>query len=324
MDHSDLVVQPCRTVSPPMHARARGWSVAVFARNEGQSIARCLEALANAARGQDTHVTVLLNGTTDDSPERAAAALRATGFSGRIYTIDEGDKANAFNQFVHRLRPPAATYFFVDAYAAVAKDSLARLDGSLRAEPRALAAAAVPSTGRSAASLRDRMAREPGVHGSLFALRGSFLDRITAKGLHLPLGLYRGDGMVGAFVLHDLDAMGGGWRHERLAVDPGATWEAPSLRPWLWRDLMRHWRRLVQQGRGRLQTAAIRDLIYRAGFEALPDDADALALRWVAAAPGNRPRFWRDPLAAIALVRMRHQRPRADLTPRLLLEVRAP
>lgn len=299
---------------------ASRWSAAIFARNEGPVIARCIQALEKAGRGAELHITVLLNGTTDGSTAEAQAALRRSGLNGRIYTIAEGDKANAFNQFIHGLRPPAATYFFIDGYAAVAPDALGRLDAALTAAPHAQAAAAVPSTGRSAAQLTEAMQRQPGLHGSLFALRGTFVDRLAALGLRLPLGLYRGDGLIGSFVLHDLDAAGGGWHGERLAVEPRATWAAPSLQPWRLRDLRRHWRRLVQQGRGRLQWSAVRETIYPAGFTALPQDADAQVLRWIAAGRGRRPSFWRDPFAALALAQMRSASPRRDLTPRLIAE----
>ncbi|PZW46773.1 glycosyl transferase family 2 [Humitalea rosea] len=305
-------------------ASAAEWSAAVFARNEAPSLAACLRALARAGEGVDLRVTVLLNGSTDGSAEIAVAALRETGLRGSVHAIAQGDKANAFNQFIHRLRPEAATYIFVDGYAAVAPGALRHLAARLRDAPQAQAAAAVPSTGRSAAFLTRQMLEEPGLHGSLFALRGSFVARLASLGLRLPVGLYRGDGLVGSFVLHDLDAERGGWVLERLAVEPGATWRAPSLRLWHPRDARRHWHRLVQQGRGRLQWAAIRDAIYPGGFTALPEDADTCVLDWIAAAPRLRtPRLWRDPFAVLALRRMRGARPRLDLTPRLLAEVEA-
>ena len=295
------------------------WAAAIFARNEAASIAGCIGALARAGRGvAGFDIAVILNGTSDDSAAIAAAALRAAGQSGRIWSIDEGCKSNAFNQYVHRLRPAARTYFFIDGYAAVLPDALSRLAGALDATPTALAAAAVPSTGRSAARLRAHMIREPGLHGSLFALRGEFVERIACAGLRLPLRLYRGDGLIGSMVLHDLDAAAGGWRPERIVVEPSATWRAPGLRPWHWQDWRRHLNRLVQQARGRLQGGAVRDAIYPAGFAALPDDADAGALRWIAAGPGRRPMPWRDPLAALAMARMRRLPPPGSLTPQLV------
>ncbi|WP_338663922.1 glycosyltransferase family A protein [Pararoseomonas sp. SCSIO 73927] len=317
----------------PLPAEARSgraeWSAAVFGRNEAPFIAGCLRALAAAGSGRDLHVTVLLNGTTDDSAVRAAAALRGAGLRGRVFLIPQADKANALNHYIHALRPRAETGFFVDAYAAVEPDALTRLAAGLLAHPAARAAAAVPSTGRSAAALRRRMRAEPGLHGSLFALRGGFLDRIAAAGVRLPLGLYRGDGLIGSLVLHDLDTARGGWRTERLVVEERATWRAPRLNPLRWRDARRHLHRLVQQGRGRLQWTALKDALYPAdgregGFRAMPGDADRHVLEWIARAPAERePRPWRDPFAALALRRMRSAPPWGDLTPRLILDTEA-
>lgn len=299
------------------------WSALVCARNEQRRIGACLHALAQAAAQNHLHVTVLLNGSTDDTAREAMRSLRDSGLRGRIYAIGQGDKANAFNQFIHRLRPAASTYFFVDGYAAVAPDALARLDAALAQNSIARAAAAVPGTGRSAAALRRQMVAEPGLHGSLFALSGRFVERIAGLGLRLPVGLYRGDGLVGSMVLHDLDAGGGGWEPQRIVVEPAATFHAPAWQPWRPHDLWRHFGRLVQQGRGRLQGQALRAVLYPGGFTALPEDADAHALLWIDAAPAaRRPRPWRDPFAALAFMRMRKPKPQVDLMPRLLWEAR--
>lgn len=297
------------------------WSVAVFGRNEAASIADCLRAIAQAGQGQAPHVTVLLNGTTDDSPARAAQALRDEGLPGRVYDIPHGDKSHAVNLFLHDVRPRAETYFCVDAYARMRPDALRHLAASLAARPAALAAAAMPSTGRSAAALRRMMLDQSGLHGSLFALRGGFVDRLVAAGLRLPVGLYRGDGMLGAFVLHDLDAAQGGWDTGRIAMTPEASWTTSGWQPWRWRDLRRHLRRLVQQGRGRLESAAMRSVIYAGGFPALPARAETMVLAWIAAdAAARTPRLWRDPFAWLALARLRQSGvPAPDsLRPRLL------
>jgi len=293
-------------------------SVAVFARDEADRIGPCLQALAVAHAHAPAwpmgapalHVTVLLNGTRDDSERRAAAALTETGLPGRIYAIAHGDKANAINQFLHRLRPPAGTYVFMDGYAAVCADALGLLSRRLAAQPLAHAAAAMPSNGRSAAVMRRDMIAHPGLHGSLFALRGCFVERLVAAGLRLPLGLYRGDGLLGSMVNHDLDAAGGGWLPHRVALEPQASWQAPQWQPWRLRDASRHFHRLVRQGRSRLEWAALREVIYRDGFAGLPAEANAMVLEWLARDPASRkPRFWRDPFAAIALRTMLHAAP---------------
>ncbi len=308
------------------------WSVAVFAYNEAAFLPKCLMALAKAGQGRAMEVTVLLNGSTDASPARAMAGLRAAGLRGSVYLIPHPDKSNAINQFLHAVRPDAETYIFVDAYAAVAPDALSLLADALRRAPSAQGAAAVPSTGRSAAKLRVEMELHGGLHGSLFALRGSFVARLAERGIRLPVGMYRGDGLIGSFLFHDLDALEGGWSRERVVVEPRATWSAPPLKPWRWQDARRQWRRMVQQGRGRLQWPAVRSAIYdrtrppgEGGFAALPALADRKVLEWLASAPEERrPRWWRDPFATLALRQMRRAPPPPDaasLLPYLLLEV---
>lgn len=303
------------------------WAVAVFAHNEASFLPRCLDALARAGQGQTLDVNVVLNGSTDASPDVAMAAMRRLGLRGRIVLIPEADKSNALNQYIHRLRAPAPLHAFVDAYAAVMPDSLRLLAQALRDAPDALGAAAVPSTGRSAALLRQQMLEHPGLHGSLFMLRGGFVERVADLGLRLPLHFYRGDGLLSSMVLHDLDAHGGGWVPGRIVVEPRATWDGPVLRLWRWNDLRRYWRRRLQQARGRLQWPALRQVLYdpaQTGFAALPPEADALTLSWLAEAPAERtPRWWRDPFGALALRRMRQTPPPPPedrLLPRVLME----
>lgn len=330
-------VETCGASPPPpgptpqeaTHQDCAPWSIAVFARNERPSLARCLPALAAATQGLHARVLLILNGTTDGADEEAPGLMRAAGLHGQVWSIPHADKSNAINQYLHRLRPAAGMHVFVDAYAAVAPDALRRLGARLAAEPLAMAAAAVPSSGRSAAALRADMLAYPGLHGSLFALRGSFVERLAASGLRLPVGLYRGDGLLGAFLMHDLDSTGTPWRPPRVAVETDATWSLRPLRPWHPADLRRHWRRLVQQGRGRLESGAIRNTIYpgrlgSGGFGALPDSADHLILDWLAAMPEAVPSPLRDPFAAMALRRIRRTAPPASagLEPRLVATVR--
>ena len=293
------------------------WSAAIFARDEAPSLRACLLALARAAGDQALHVTVLLNGSRDGSAAQAVAALRESGLPGAVHAIAHADKSNAINQYLHRLHPNAETCFCLDGYVAIAPDALRLLADCLAQHPAANAAAAVPREGRSAAGLRAAMREAPGLHGSLFALRGDFVARLVAFGLRLPVGFYRGDGLLGSFALHDLDATAGGWDGRRIAVAPGASWSVPRRQ-----GLLRQWRRRMQQGRGRLQWPAIRAAIYPGGFAALPADADRATLAWIAADPGRRPSPLRDPFAALALARMKPGPTGAALLPALFYEAR--
>lgn len=297
-------------------------AVAVSAYNEAAHLRDCLRALAVAGRGLRMDVTVVVNGSTDRSAEVATAAMRETGLRGRVCQIAYADKSNAFNQYVYRLRVAAPVHVFVDAYATVAPDALSLLLQALRNAPLAHAAAAVPSSGRSARHLRDQMLEVPSIHGSLFAMRGAFLDRIAGQNVRLPLNFYRGDGLISSLVLHDLDAQSGDWQHQWMVVEPRATWTAPTLRLWRWRDARRQLRRLVQQARGRLQWHPVKGAIYQGGFAAMPPQADQATLDWLQAIPASHhPRWWRDPFATLAVRRMRAlppAPPEQDLLPRVV------
>jgi hypothetical protein len=285
------------------------WSIAVFARNEAAVLGPCLASLAAAAAGRDAVVTLVLNGTTDNSAAELEALVREAGIAIDVQQIAFGDKSNALNQFIHVLRPQAQTYFFVDAYAMLDRGALAALDRQLADNPQANAAAAVPSSGRTAAATRAAMVKTPALHGSLFALRGTFVERLAAAGLRLPVGLYRGDGLIGSFIVHNLDAMGHPWTPALVTVAPEATWTVKPLSMLKRRDVRRRLARLLRQGRGSLEDAAIKESVYHQGFAGLPQYADRMILDWIAGDPAARtPTLRRNPLGWLAAAALRSPR----------------
>ena len=271
-------------------------SVAVFARNEAAGLQDCLRALDVALDGQDASLTVVLNGTTDDSAGAVRRFAGAARHPVRLFDIPFADKSNAWNQYVHALAPSGgqgtALHVFVDAYATVTPGSIRALAAALAETPRALAAAALPSCGRSAPAQRSQMRRSPSLHGSLHALRGDFLDRVRAAGIRLPVGLYRGDGLIGSLVVHDLDAVANPWNIDRIVLAEAATWTVAPLSPFRPRDLQRLWNRRIQQARGGFEDAALRECIYSDNLTGLPPFADQMVADWLVrnpSHPGPRP-----------------------------------
>ena len=252
------------------------WSVSVYARNEQSNLGPCIESIARATQGIKTQITIILNGTSDDSAVVAQELADRLDIGVTIYDIKFADKSNAFNQFIYYLRPIADMFFFVDGYAMVDEIAFIELKRRLDEHGSANAAAAVPSTGRSSSRIRDEMLQHGGLHGSLFVLRRSFIERLVYMRLRLPIGLYRGDGLIGAFISRDLDPKNP-WRPLLFClIVPTATWRTVPLSIWRWRDLVRHWRRLIRQARGRLENEAIKQVIYTHGYAGLPQHADDL------------------------------------------------
>lgn len=280
------------------------WSVAVFVRNEQARIAQCIDAISDELAGRNAAVTIVVNGTTDDTENEIRRATRGKTIPIRSYRIAFGDKANAWNAFIHRLRPAAATYFFVDGYAVVANGSLKLLSDALT-NTDAIASTAIPTIGRSAAREAAYMRQHGGaLQGSLHALRGTFVDQIAARAIRQPIGTYRVDGLVGAMALQQLAPELRIWDKSKIALVDQASWAVSEKSLFNIRDVKRHFNRLIQQARGRLQNSLIRDIVLSSGYESLPRFIDPAVVDWIGKDPASRRP--KDLFGRLALQRMKN------------------
>ena len=263
-------------------------SIAVFCQNEAPRIAACIAGIAAAAESLRVGVTVIVNGSTDGSAKLALQTARRHGLATRIFSISYADKSHAIDLSFGHLREAAAVHVFVDGYAVMGPDALTALSAALASNPHAMAAAGVPANGRSmAATIAGTLRHDGQLNGQLYALRPDFIDRITQTGLVLPVGLYRGDGLIGSMACHDLDPRSNPWDGHRIQGVAQATYEIAPLSPLRPADIARQLRRKVRQMRGRLESAAITSIIYDRGYAALPAFADDMIAAWLAG--GGRP-----------------------------------
>jgi glycosyltransferase involved in cell wall biosynthesis len=296
-------------------------SVTVFCHNEGARIGACLASIAAAGRHMRIGITVIANGTTDRSIDRAQDALRKNNLSGRIYSIAHADKSNAINHSFYTLRQAARLHVFVDAYAVIAPDSFRGFAAMLSSHQEAVAATGVAGNGRTMQAATEETLRQGGrLHGQLHAFRPSFIDRLTGAGLRLPIGLYRGDGLLGSMACHDLDARLNPWKNHRIKGTVEAVYKIPLLSPFRPGDIARQFRRKVRQMRGRMENAALSAVIYRDGFAALPVTADDMIAEWLAGGGGVPVSRSERPFMTLALrgVRKAHVLPAAVLEPMLV------
>ena len=245
-------------------------SVAVFCHNEAARIGACLTSIAGAGRGFRLGVTVIANGTTDASIARAKAAIEATGLPAHVYAIAHGDKSNAINHSFYELRQKAKLHVFIDAYAIIAPNAFSGFAAMLSSHKEAVAATGVAGNGRTMAAATEETLLHGGrLHGQLHAFRPGFLDRLTGAGLFLPIGLYRGDGLLGSMACHDLQPLANPWDGSRIKGTVEAVYQIPRLSPLRPADVMRQYRRKLRQMRGLLENAALRSIIYTQGFGGL-------------------------------------------------------
>ena len=285
-------------------------SVVVFASNEAARIEGCLASLKSAlADWQDRCVTVIVNGSTDDTVLLARQQLQHWPQSVRLFEIPYGDKANAWNQYVHSLRPDAGWHVFVDGYLQFDDASLAALRTTLlRGQPHILAATGLPAGDHTGAlHMRQAVRSHGGILGGLHALRGDFVTAIAERGLLLPIGMYRGDGLIGSFVCHALDPLNQPWDKNRVAIVDAARWHGMRLSPWSVSDIRRHLNRILKQAQGRMENRAIKHIIYREGYEGLPVCVTTLLQLANAIGPGsNETTLFRRALRSEVLRRQLH------------------
>ena len=264
------------------------WGVAVFAARESSTtLTGVVRAVVDACAEHRTRIDVLVNGNRSLAYE-VASSLGAMSIASegtvclRVWFIELGDKAQAWNVYAHQIYGDTALTFFVDGYAQPRPDALRHLALGLDGDPHALAASGVPSCGRSARAQRSEMLRGGGIHGNLFALTKVAMEQVRQRGFRLPMGLYRTDALIGAALSFSFDPTRNPWDPSRILVQQTATWKFEALRFWRLTDFVVHVKRKGRQLKGQLENLAVRDhlAIRHLPLERLPPTIDELVNSW--------------------------------------------
>jgi hypothetical protein len=284
------------------------WAVAIFAARETPAVLTAtVRAAIAACSGRQATIDVLINGNHALAVNFAglAATLPADDCTLRVWSIAAPDKAHTWNEYVYRIwnsdGTTGGTAFFIDGYARVKPDALAAIDSRLAATPDAMGATGVPSCGRSAPRLRERMLREGGIHGNLYAVTADSMRAIREAGFRLPLGLYRTDPMLGAALAFRLDPAHNQWQNGRVAVEGNATWDVDGISELTYKNVTGYFKRRLRQAQGDLENRALREhmAIKRLAPRLLPETAQEMINGWLAAQPAQarslflkRPTCW--------------------------------
>jgi glycosyltransferase involved in cell wall biosynthesis len=284
---------------------AQRWAVMILAHNEEERIVACLDSLYLGEPGKPIDAYVMANGCTDRT-ESLVREYAAKEPSVHLVSIRLGDKNNAWNVFIHETVqsecPDREVYFFMDGDAMIAPGSLSVLAQALRDDPVAHAASAVPGSGRSMKHDRDEILSKRGLVANLYALRGSFVQRLRATSVRLPLNLEGDDGLIGALVKWDLDPRGP-WNDALIhpCADAKFLFEpVPVARLSEW---PKYWKRLVRYGRRHYEFQLLGPLLRERGIGALP-----VNIQQIYAGAQRLPFVWRGaytPAFAVALRQMR-------------------
>lgn len=276
------------------------WTVALFAAREScETLTLSLQAAIRACGTVPCDIVLLVNG--NDALAQAAIGV-VDGLSDlpatcgvHLWNIAPGDKAHAWNQFMHEIATDTDLCFFVDGYVQVWPESFGLLAAALAAQPAALAATGVPTVGRSAAALRSQMLASGGLHGNLYVFPRRVMQSLQARGFRLPRGLYRNDSLLGALCNYNLDPAGAAWNPQRVLVHPNVSWalQEGHASPLTW--LRGQFKRMLRQAQGELENVAVRDhfSLRKLPPETLPATTAALVTDWVARHPDHAARVFR-------------------------------
>jgi hypothetical protein len=303
------------------------WSLAMFtARETPKMLMRSVAAVLKAAPPGLT-IDILANG----NPKLGNALSNAIcqhpvlpdGVVLRLWHIPHGDKANAWNQYLHQIWRGQTLTFFVDGYVRPLPDALRLLGNAVMGSDHAHGGSGVPTVGHSAAVLRASMLKNGGIHGNLCCMKGSFISRIKQRGIRLPVGLYRTDSMMGTMLACDLGAAPRGWDIARLLVHSEATWDMDDLVWWRASSTYIYWSRRMRQARGDLEIQAFKDFFAKreGAPELLPATAHEMVMDWVQRCPERaQTTLRRHPLRLWAMRRLARELPpaRQDLLPALV------
>ena len=283
----------------------KSYPVAVFAHNEESNIVRCLDSLDQGA-GLD--IFVLANGCSDGTVARVRRyALDHPEV--RVVELERGDKASAWNAFVHGFAPDnAETCYFIDGDVRAGEGALGRLARALERNPEAHVAAAIPGSGRNRRAQLDEQIETHGVQGNLYAVRGSFLSAMRREQLRLPAGFVRDDGLLGALAKWDLSPFRGAWNPDRVIVVTDARFLFDPVEMFSPKGIRQYWNRKIRYSIGHFETSLLKGEMKARGLTGIP--ADVLALYGKAEMPKLR---WRgvdtlfDWMALMRIARIRNR-----------------
>lgn len=284
----------------------------IASREDIATLKDCIDSVIRACKDQAAVIDILVNGNA----QLAQDVMQTRFYSPehcqlRIWSIKQGDKAHAWNEYLHRIWPGDSDAYFLDGYVEIEENALDALAATLLAAPDALGASGVPTSGRSAARTREQMLRKGGFQGNLHVVRRRAMQQLRETSFRLPLGLYRTDSLTAGLLMFGLDPALHRWNKKHIVVAPGATWTVRGLGEITYANIVSQCKRILRQAQGQLENRAVREhlAVKRLAPHLLATTVQALVGKWIAEQPAQaRQLFRKNPLCAYAAWRLRAPR----------------
>lgn len=272
------------------NASSAPWPVMVLAYNEAEGIEAALDSILAGEPGRTFEVFVMANGCTDRTEDIVRAYARKRP-EVRLVSIALGDKCNAWNVFIHdtvpAMCPGREVYFFTCGDVKIVPGSLSALARALQSNPYPNAASAPPGSGRNVERDRQGLIDDHALVAGLYALRGSFVERLEQLSVRIPLNFEGDDALIGTLVQWDLAPSPRAMDLQRVIPVANSAWVFDSLSPMRLDDWKFYWKRAVRYARRYYEFKLLGPELKSKGLAGLPVDmkslyprADSLTLRW--------------------------------------------
>ena len=266
------------------------WPVMVLAYNEEEGIEAAIDSIFASEPEQPLEVYVMANGCTDRTEELVRAYSRRRP-EVHLVSIELGDKCNAWNVFIHetsaKVCPGREVYFFTCGDVRIVPGSLSALRRALSQDSYANGAAAPPGSGRNMERDRKAQMEEHALVAGLYALRGTFIERMQEQSVRIPLNFEGDDALIGTLLQWDLAPADRPMDLKRIAPVWDSAWVFDSLTFTRLSDLRFYWKRAIRYARRYYEFKLLGPELKSKGLAGMPQDirdlyprAEKLSLRW--------------------------------------------
>lgn len=199
-----------------------------------------------------------------------------------LFAIPVADKGNAWNQHIHKIWREDAPALYIDGYVLIDESSVVNMLKKLSGA-EVLGTSGVPSNGFSARFLKRKMRSAGGFHGNCCMLSSTALQALKLNKIFLPLGMYRVDGLMGAFLCYGLAPKQNHWAPETyIPVTFDATWSVYSDSILTYHKIYGWWLRKFRQAKGDFENQALKYYMrfLNVDLDKLPKNMEEIMLGW--------------------------------------------
>ena len=268
-------------------------NLVVFASRESFIAITNTLSCAIKAVPEGSRIDVLINGNKDLADQTYHWATRSIPHKTRhlqIWNIPVGDKGNAWNQHIHAIWQRDMDAIYIDGYVRVTKAAISAISKTLAINAPSLGTSGLPTIGPSAGKLRYKMQTEGGFHGNLCSIKSVALEQMRNRNIRIPLGIYRVDGLMGAFLSFGLNNTLHTWDPFRFVpLTTDASWVCDEKKWYHFRNIIAWKNRRDRQARGDIENAAIKYHLTELKClpEALPENISKLVSTWSNSRPSE-------------------------------------